>query len=55
MNLGRISVKKIFLLTCGGMAASMLAICAVLLWMTGESWVLITGGRHPDLSTSITA
>ncbi len=47
MNLGRISVKKIFLLTCGGMAASMLAICAVLLWMTGESWVLITGGRHP--------
>ena len=44
MNLGRISVKKIFLLTCGGMAASMLAICAVLLWMTGESWVLTTGG-----------
>ena len=44
MNLGRISVKKIFLLTCGGMAASMLAICAVLLWMTGESWVLTSGG-----------
>ena len=44
MSLGRISVKKIFLLTCGGMAASMLAICAVLLWMTGEIWVLATGG-----------
>ncbi len=44
MSLGRISVKKIFLLTCGGMAASMLAICAVLLWMTGEIWVLTTGG-----------
>ena len=44
MSLGRISVKKIFLLTCGGMAASMLAICAVLLWMTGEIWVLATSG-----------
>jgi signal transduction histidine kinase len=44
MNLGRISVKKIFLLTYGGMAASMLAICAVFLWITGESWVLICGG-----------
>ena len=44
MSLGQISVKKIFLLTCGGMAASMLAICAVLLWMTGESWVLTSGG-----------
>lgn len=44
MNLGRISVKKIFLLTYGGMAASMLAICAILLWRTGDSWVLITGG-----------
>ena len=44
MNLGRISVKKIFLLTYGGMAASMLAICAVLLWRTGDSWVLTTGG-----------
>ena len=43
MNLGRISVKKIFLLTCGGMAATMLAICVVLLWMTGERWVLISG------------
>ena len=46
MNLGRISVKKIFLLTCGGMAASMLAICAVLLWMTGESWVLTLSLIH---------
>ncbi|KAI4445446.1 hypothetical protein C823_007482 [Eubacterium plexicaudatum ASF492] len=27
-----------------GMVASMLAICAVLLWMTGEIWVLTTGG-----------
>ncbi|EOS29172.1 hypothetical protein C804_03618 [Lachnospiraceae bacterium A4] len=44
MSLGRISVKTIFLLTCGGMAVSMLAICAVLLWMTGERWVLIGGG-----------
>ncbi|GFI47676.1 signal-transduction histidine kinase senX3 [Lachnospiraceae bacterium] len=44
MNLGRLSVKKIFLLACGGMAASMLAICVVLVWMTGESWVLISGG-----------
>ena len=44
MSLGRISIKKIFLLTWVGMAASMLAICAVLLWMTGESWVLIGGG-----------
>lgn len=44
MSLGRISVKTIFLLTCGGMAASMLVICAVLVWMTGEIWVLTTGG-----------
>lgn len=44
MSLGRISIKKIFLLTCGGMALSMLAICAVLLCMTGEIWVLATGG-----------
>lgn len=44
MNLGRNSVKKIFLLTWVGMAISMLSICAVLLWMTGESWVLICGG-----------
>ena len=43
MSLGRISIKKIFLLTWVGMAASMLAICAVLLWMTGEIWVLTTG------------
>ena len=44
MSLGRISVKTIFLLTCGGMAASMLVICAILVWMTGEIWVLTTGG-----------
>lgn len=44
MSLGRISVKKIFLLTWVGMALSMLAICAVLLWMTGEIRVLATGG-----------
>lgn len=44
MNLGRISVKRAFLLICSGMAISMLAICAVLLWITGEGWVLIGGG-----------
>ncbi len=44
MNLGRISVKGVFLLAMGGMAVSMLAICAVLLWMTGERRVLTTGG-----------
>ena len=44
MNLGRISVKGVFLLAMGGMAVSMLTICAVLLWMTGERWVLTTGG-----------
>ncbi|EOT21543.1 hypothetical protein C805_03621 [Eubacterium sp. 14-2] len=43
MSMGRISVKKIFLLTWAGMEVSMLAICAVLLWMTGEIWVLTTG------------
>ena len=43
MNLGRISVKRIFLMTWGGMAVSMLAICAVLLWMTGQMWMLIGG------------
>ncbi len=44
MNLGRISVKGIFMLALGGMTVSMLFICAVLLWMTGEKWVLIGGG-----------
>ncbi len=44
MSLGRISVKRIFLLACGGMAVSMMVICVVLLWMTGERWVLIGGG-----------
>lgn len=43
MSLGRISVKGVFLLVCGGAAASMLAICAILFAMTGEQWVL-TGG-----------
>ncbi len=44
MSLGRISVKRIFLLAYGGMAVSMMVICVVLLWMTGERWVLIGGG-----------
>ena len=44
MNPWRISVKRVFLLSCGGMADSMLAICAVLFAMTGEGWVLIGGG-----------
>ena len=43
MNLGRISVKRTFLLICGGMVASMLAVCAVLFAMTGEVWVLTAG------------
>ena len=44
MNLGRISVKGVFLLAWGGMAVSMLAICAVLFRMTGERWILIGSG-----------
>lgn len=44
MSLGRISVKGVFLLAWVGMAASMLAVCAVFLWMTGEWWVLIGSG-----------
>ena len=43
MNLGRISVKRTFLLICGGMVASMLAVCAVLFAMTGERRVLTAG------------
>ncbi len=43
MNLGRISVKRTFLLICGGMVASMLAACAVFFAMTGEGWVLTAG------------
>ena len=43
MNLGRISVKRIFLLVSGGMAVSMLAICAVFLVVTGQIWMLIVG------------
>ena len=43
MNLRTISVKRIFLLACGGMAVSMLAICGVLLWVTGQMWILASG------------
>ena len=35
MNPGRISVKRGFLLICGSMAVSMLAVCAVLFVLTG--------------------
>ncbi len=43
MNLGRISVKRIFLLVSGGMAVSMLAICAVFFGVTGQMWMLACG------------
>ena len=43
MNLGRISVKRIFLLVSGGMAVSMLAICAVFFAVTGQMWILACG------------
>ncbi len=43
MNLGRISVKRIFLLVSGGMAVSMLAICAVLFAVTGQMWIVASG------------
>ena len=43
MNLGRISVKRIFLLVSGGMAVSMLAICAVFFAVTGQIWILASG------------
>lgn len=43
MSLEQVSVKKLFLLTCGGMAASMLAICAILFAMTGQLWMLMAG------------
>ncbi len=43
MNLGRISVKRIFLLVSGGMAVSMLAICAVFCAVTGQMWMLAFG------------
>ncbi len=43
MNLGQSSVKRVFLLVCGGMAVSMLVICAVLFAMTEQLWVLMTG------------
>mgnify|MGYP001029707915 CR=1 FL=1 len=43
MNLGRISVKKIFLLAWGGMAVSMATICAVFFAVTGQMWMLTFG------------
>ncbi len=43
MNPGKITVKRIFLMTWGGMAVSMLVICAVLLWETGQMWMLVGG------------
>ena len=43
MNLGRISVKRIFLLLSGGMVVSMLAICAVFFGVTGQMWMLACG------------
>ena len=43
MNLGRTSVKRIFLLASGGMAVSMLAISAVLFAVTGQTWILASG------------
>ena len=43
MNLGKISVKRIFLLVSGGMAVSMLAICAVLFAVTGQMWIVASG------------
>jgi len=43
MNLGRISVKRIFLLVSGGMAVSMLAICAVFFVVTGQMWIVVSG------------
>ena len=43
MNLGKISVKRIFLLASGGMAVSMLAICAVFFGVTGQMCMLASG------------
>ncbi len=43
MNPERLSVKWVFLLICGGMAVSMLAVCAVLFAMTGHLCVLAGG------------
>jgi len=43
MNLGRISVKRIFLLVSCGMAASMLAVCAVFFVVAGQVWMLASG------------
>ena len=43
MKLERISVRGVFLAVSGGMAASMLAVCAALFVMTDHLWVLISG------------
>ena len=43
MNLGRISVKRIFLLVSGGMAVSMLVICTVFFAVTEQMWILTSG------------
>ena len=43
MNLRRISGKRIFLLVSGGMAVSMLAVCAVFFAVTGQMWILASG------------
>ena len=43
MSLGRISVKGVFLLAMGGMAVSMLAICAVFFVVSGQMWILASG------------
>ena len=43
MNLGRISVKGVFLMAMGGMAVSMLAICAVFFVVSGQMWILASG------------
>lgn len=44
MKLERISVKKLFLLTCAGAVISMLAVSAVLFFITGQICMLIGGG-----------
>ena len=43
MKQGRVSVKKMFLLVCGGAVVSMLAICGTLFAVTGEPGVLACG------------
>lgn len=43
MSLEKNSVKRAFLLACGGMAASMSAVCAIFYAITGELWALAAG------------